>query len=261
MARLLGALRRYLVTGLIVVAPIGVTAFVLVWLFRRVDSLLGDYLTTIGVGPFPGFGILALLLILIAVGGMLRWAVGRKVVGWWNRALSRFPLTRTLYNASSQIVQTVLAREEKLFQRCALLEWPVPGAWSLVFVTARSPDAVESAIGGQGITVFLPTAPNPASGYIMMVSADRLRVLDMSVEDGMKMVLSAGAVSPGREDRPMAGLDLEKLIRGAAPPPGEEMWGRRRRGGADGGSGPDGSGGPEGGGPGDGGRSGAEERG
>lgn len=228
MARLLGALRRYLVTGLIIVAPIGVTAYVLVWLFRRVDSLLGDYLTALGVGPFPGLGLLALLILLIGAGWMLRWAMGRKLVGWWNRALSRFPLTRTLYNASSQIVQTVLAREEKLFQRCALIEWPVQGAWSLVFVTARSPDAVESVIGGQGVTVFLPNAPNPATGYVMVVSADRLRVLDMSVEDGMKMILSAGAVSPGREERPMGGLDLEKLVRGAVPPEGTG-WGRRRR--------------------------------
>lgn len=232
LGRLLGALRRYLITGLIVVAPLGVTAFVLVWLFRRVDSLLGRYVTTLGVERFPGLGILVLVILLVFTGWMLRWAVGRKLVGWWNTALSRFPLTRSVYNASSQIAQTVLAREEKLFRSCALVEWPVGDAWSLVFVTARAPDAVESTIGGAGITVFLPTAPNPASGYLMMFPSDRVRMLEMSVEDGMKMVLSAGAVSPGREDRPMGGLDLEKLVREASrrePGPGVRRPGHGRR--------------------------------
>ena len=216
LGRLLGALRRYLVTGLIVVAPLGVTAFVLVWLFQRVDSLLGRYLAALGLEGYPGLGIVVLLVLLLFAGWMLRWAMGRKLVGWWNSLLSRLPLTRTIYNASSQIAQTVLAREEKLFQRCALVEWPVGGAWSLVFVTARSPEEVESAIGGEGITVFLPTAPNPASGYMMMFPAERVRMLDMSVEEGMKMVLSAGTVTPGREDRPLGGLDLERLVREAS---------------------------------------------
>lgn len=254
LGRLLGALRRYLVTGLIVVAPLGVTAFVLVWLFQRLDSLLGRYLTTVGFERFPGLGLAVLLLLLLLSGWMLRWAMGRKLVGWWNAALSRFPLTRSIYNASSQIAQTVLAREEKLFRSCALVEWPVGGAWSLVFVTARSPEAVESTIGGEGITVFLPTAPNPASGYIMMFPADRVRMLDMSVEDGMKMVLSAGAVSPGREERPMGGLDLERLVREASRQEegsgGWSPWGRRAAGrrGDEPGDGGDGSGTPEGGG-------------
>jgi len=247
LARILGALRRYLVTGLIVVAPLGVTAFVLVWLFQRVDSLLGRYLTTVGVERFPGLGILVLLVLLVFAGWMLRWAVGRKLVGWWNSALSRFPLTRSVYNASSQITQTVLAREEKLFQGCALVEWPVGGAWSLVFVTARSPEAVESVIGGEGITVFMPTAPNPASGYVMTFAAERVRMLDLSVEEGMKMVLSAGAVSPGREDRPLGGLDLERLVREASARsdrPGSRR--RRRRSGEDDDPGRAASDGPEG---------------
>lgn len=229
LARILGALRRYLVTGLIVVAPLGVTAFVLVWLFQWVDSLLGRHLATVGVDRFPGLGIVVLLVLLVFAGWMLRWAVGRKLVGWWNSALSRFPLTRSVYNASSQITQTVLARKEKLFQGCALVEWPVGGAWSLVFITARSPAAIESVIGGEGITVFMPTAPNPASGYVMTFAAEQVRVLDLSVEEGMKMVLSAGAVSPGREDRPMGGLDLERLVGEAPARPAGPGFRRRRR--------------------------------
>lgn len=213
--RLMARLRGHLVTGLVVVAPLGVTAWVLFWLFRRLDSILGQYLGAAGVRPFPGIGLLVLVVLLVFVGWMLRWAVGRKLVGWWNSVLSRLPVTRTIYNASSQIAQTVLARKEKLFQRCALIEYPYPGSYSLAFVTARSPDEIEKEMGEDAITVFLPTAPNPASGYLLMLPVDRVRMLDMSVEDGLKLVLSAGAVVPGEEARHVTGLDMERLFREA----------------------------------------------
>lgn len=232
--RLMSRLRRYLVTGLIVVAPLGVTAWILRWLFLRLDSILGRYLSTAGVEPFPGLGLLVLVLLLIFVGWMLRWALGRKLVGWWNSVLSRMPLTRTIYNASSQIVQTVLARKERLFQRCALIEYPSPGSFSLAFVTARSPDEIEERMGTRAITVFLPTAPNPASGFLLMLPAERVHVLEMSVEEGLKLVLSVGAVAPGDEARHVTGLDLDRLIREAgvedAPrPEGRRGWGRGSR--------------------------------
>lgn len=232
--RLMSRLRRYLVTGLIVVAPLGVTAWVLRWLFLRLDSILGRYVSTVGVEPFPGMGLFVLVVLLIFVGWMLRWALGRKLVGWWNSVLSRLPLTRTIYNASSQIVQTVLARKERLFQRCALIEYPSPGSFSLAFVTARSPDEIEARMGTRAITVFLPTAPNPASGFLLMLPAERVHVLEMSVEEGLKLVLSIGAVAPGDDARHVTGLDLDRLIREAeaedAPRPGgRRRWGRGSR--------------------------------
>ncbi len=212
LGRLLARLRRYLVTGLVVVAPLGATAWILLWLFRRVDSILGRHLGALGLSRFPGMGILVLVLLLIFVGWMLRWAVGRKLVGWWNQLLSRLPLTRTIYNATSQISQTVLARKEKFFQHTVLIEYPSPGTWSLAFLTARSPDEIEDRIGGRGLTVFLPTSPNPASGYLLMLPAEKVHLLEMGVEEGMKMILSAGAVVPGREERRFGGLDLERLL-------------------------------------------------
>ena len=232
--RLMSRLRRHLITGLVVVAPLGVTAWVLRWLFVRLDSILGGYLATAGIEPFPGIGLVVLLILLVFVGWMLRWAMGRKLVGWWNSLLSRLPLTRTIYNASSQIVQTVLARKEKLFQRCALVEYPSPGSYSLAFVTAESPDEIEEKMGSQAITVFLPTSPNPASGYLLMLPPERVRMLEMSVEDGMKLVLSAGAVTPGGEARHVTGLDLDRLIaEGEAAPGGGSRRRRRRRGGTE----------------------------
>lgn len=235
LGRVLSRLRRYLVTGLIVVAPVGVTAFVLVWLFQWLDSILGRHLPALGVERFPGLGLLALVVLLVFVGWMLRWAVGRKLVGWGNRLLSSLPLTRRIYNATSQIAQTVLARQEALFQSCALIEYPAPGSYTLAFVTARAPEEVEDTLGSDGVSVFLPTVPNPTTGYLLLLPAHRVRILDMSVEDGMKMVLSAGVVTPGDEDSQLAGLDLERLV--FAGPPGERPARRSRwnrwRGGAE----------------------------
>lgn len=222
--RFLGRLRRYLVTGLVVVAPVGVTAWILLWLFRRLDSILGRHLPTVVGHRLPGLGILVLLLLLVFVGWTLQWALGRKLVGWGNSLLSRFPLTRRIYNASSQIAQTMLARQEKLFRSCALAEYPSAGSYTLVFVTARAPDEVEGRLGEEAVSVFLPTVPNPTTGYLMMLPADRIHVLEMSVEDGIKMVLSAGTVRPGEEGAGLAGLDLERLA-GIA---GEGRRGRRR---------------------------------
>lgn len=211
---MLSRLRRYLVTGLIVVAPIGMTVWVLVWLFEHLDSILGQWLPV----PirFPGVGLLALLLILLFVGWMLRWAVGRRLVSWWNRILSRLPLTRRVYNASSQIVQSLLDRNDRLFQSVALIEYPSPGSYAVVFVTAPAPGSIGTLHPGQElVSVFLPTTPNPTTGYLLLVPAERLKIVDMTVEDAMKFIISAGVVTPEPERPRMSGLDVERLIRDA----------------------------------------------
>lgn len=193
-------LRRYLITGLIVIAPIGVTLFVLSWLFQRLDPILGRFLPDIGGRQIPGLGLAALLFILVAVGWFSQRAFGRRALGLWNRLLERVPFARRLHSASSQIVSSVLARD-RLFQHCALIEFPREGSWVLVFETAAAPDEVESAIGEPAVSVFLPTAPNPTSGYLLMMPRSRVRRLHMSVEDGLKLVLSVGVA---RANQPMA---------------------------------------------------------
>lgn len=211
---MLSRLRRHLITGLIVVAPIGMTALVLVWLFEHLDAILGRWLPP----PirFPGVGLLALLLLLVFTGWMLRWAVGRRAVSWWNRILLRVPFTRRIYNASSQIVQTLLDRDERIFQSVALIEYPSPGSYAVVLVTAAAPDTIGSVLPGEKlVSVFLPTTPNPTTGYLLVVPADRVRILDMTVEDAMKFIISGGVVSPARDRPRLGGLDVERLIREA----------------------------------------------
>lgn len=206
-------LRRHLVTGLIVVAPIAITIYALVLVFNFLDNLLGPHIRTLLGRSLPGLGIVVLVLLLLLVGWISRRAAGRRMVGWGNEILSRFPVTRKIYNASSQIVQALLDREEKLFQGVALAEYPMVGSWTLVFVTAAAPRQVEDRIGEPAVSVFLPTVPNPTTGYLLVLPASRVRMLDMTVEEGFKMVISAGVAVPGGERVRVSGLDLQRLLR------------------------------------------------
>ncbi|MEJ2546890.1 MAG: DUF502 domain-containing protein [Gemmatimonadota bacterium] len=196
MKSFLQKLRRYFVTGLIVIAPVGVTAYVLVWLFQRLDPILGRYLPAIEGRQIPGLGLLALVLIVGLVGWASQIAVGRRMLYWWNTGLARLPFARRIYSASAQIVQSVLEREEKLFRHCALIEFPSPGTWALVFETAETPAQIEEITGEPSVNVFLPTAPNPTSGYLLIVPRRSVHRLALSVEDGLKLVLSVGVATP-----------------------------------------------------------------
>lgn len=196
MRNTLHRMRRYLITGLIVIAPIGVTVFVLSWLFQRLDPILGRFLPDIAGRQIPGLGLAALVLILVAVGWFSQRAIGRRALLTWNRLLERVPVARRVHSASSQIFSSVLERE-KLFQHCALIEFPQPGSWALAFETADAPDEIQAVVGEPSVSLFLPTAPNPTSGYLLILPRSRVRRLQMSVEDGLKLVLSAGVARPG----------------------------------------------------------------
>ena len=197
MKRVLQRLRRYLVTGLVVIAPIGVTVYVLTWLFRRLDPIIGRYLPPVaGLEP-RGLGLVALLVILVLVGWASQRAMGRRVLHAWNRFARRVPVARRLYGASSQVFEAVLTREEKLFRHCAQIEYPSPGSHTLAFETAEAPAEMEAVIGEPAVSVFLPTVPNPTSGFLLVLPKRRVHRLDMTVEDGFKMIFSAGMAVPG----------------------------------------------------------------
>lgn len=191
-------LRRYLITGLIVTAPIGVTVFVLAWLFQRLDPILGRYVPQIVGREIPGLGLLLLFLLLVTVGWFSQRAIGRRALDAWNSLLDRVPIARRVHSASSQIVTSVLERD-RLFQHCALIEFPRAGSYVLVFETSDAPTEVEAEVGEPTVSVFLPTAPNPTSGYLMMLPRSRVRRLRMPVEDGLKLVLSVGVAVPEAE--------------------------------------------------------------
>lgn len=194
-------LRRYLMTGLVVIAPIGVTVYVLVWLFQKLDPIVGRHLPPVSGYQPPGLGLLILLALIVLVGWASQRALGRRALRIWNRVAHRVPVASRLYGASQQVFQAVLAREQGLFRHCALIEYPSPGSHTLAFETAEAPREIQDRIGEDAVSVFVPTVPNPTSGFLLILPRERVHRLSMTVEDGFKMIFSAGMAVP---DLPIA---------------------------------------------------------
>ena len=193
---MLQRLRRYFMTGLIVIGPISLTIFVLAWLFERLDPIVGRYLPRIAGYEPRGLGLVVLLLLLIVVGWVSQKAAGRRTLRAWNRFANRVPVARRLYSASSHVFQAVLTEDKKIFRHCALIEYPSTGSYTLVFETAAAAQEMEAVIGEPSVAVFLPTVPNPTSGFLLFIPRDRVHRLAMSIEEGFKMIFSAGMAVP-----------------------------------------------------------------
>ncbi len=187
--------RRYFLTGIVVIAPVGVTVYVLYWIFARLDAILGRLFSVIGI-RIPGLGFIALVAIVIGVGWAAHHAVGREFITLGRNWLKRFPLTRTIYSAASQIVEQIIGEDRKFFKACVLVEYPRSGCWAIGFLTSEAADEISDTAREDSVSVFLPTTPNPTSGYIVFLPRNQVRSLDMSVEEGFKLVVSAGAVTP-----------------------------------------------------------------
>ena len=196
-------LRNYFLTGLIIVAPLAITAY-LTWTFIGwVDGWVKPYIPQIynpdNYLPFavPGFGLLTALFLITMIGFMTANLVGRSVVSFGESLLDRMPLVRSLYKGLKQIFQTVLAEQSSSFKQAGLIEYPRLGLWSIVFIATDTKGEVDHRLPEHdSISVFLPTTPNPTSGFLLFVPRKDIIILDMSVEEAAKMVISAGLVAP-----------------------------------------------------------------
>jgi uncharacterized membrane protein len=209
--------RRYFFTGLVVLAPVGVTIGVLVWGFRILDGILGrqlwDWIP--GDRSYPGLGLLLLLISIVGIGWVVEQAAGRQLLYWWNQALARFPLTGRLYSAASQIVQTVVGERKRVFQRPVAIPYPTEGMWAVAFVTSQQSPMFSQLLKEPCVNVFVPTTPNPTSGFMLVVPENKTIPLDISIEEAIKLIISAGAVDArtGTGEFRIRGLDLENLLR------------------------------------------------
>lgn len=196
--RPLRTLRRYLLEGLAVIGPVGVTLFVLVWIFQRLDGLLGDSLYEALGRRVPGLGILALAVLVVLVGWLTERALGARIVAAWDRLLRRVPVARRIYSGASRILGSLMGEDRYAFKEVVLFEYPTPGLWTVGFVTGAAAEVTEEILGEDGVTIYMPTAPNPMSGYLIQLPRSRVRSLDATVEEAFTYVLSAGAVSLDR---------------------------------------------------------------
>lgn len=187
------SLRKNLLAGLIVIAPITATVFVLWWIFQLVDNLIGRWIYPILPFPVPGLGILTLLLLLLTVGWLASRAVGGRIIGAWNRMLETLPVTRRVYSAANRIVRTVLGAEARPFKTVVLVEYPSEGRWVVGFLSGDAPPVIRGRVP-EAVSVFVPTTPNPTTGYLVIVPRTRVVPIEMTIDDAFTFILSAGSV-------------------------------------------------------------------
>ncbi|NOQ94546.1 MAG: DUF502 domain-containing protein [Methylophaga sp.] len=194
-------MKKYLIAGLLVWMPLGITFLVvraIVGFLDRTLLLLPDAYqpdTLLGI-HIPGFGVVLAVVLVLATGMVVANFLGKRIVAAWEGLLARIPLVRTLYAGIKQIMEAVLATDAKSFSKVLLLEYPRKGVWSFAFMTSDSLGEVQEKTAAKVISVFIPTTPNPTSGFVLMVPKEDVIELDMSVEDGLKMIISMGVVVP-----------------------------------------------------------------
>lgn len=187
-----------------VTAPIGITIYLAVLFVQLVDDQMRGLVpaqydpNTYLPFDIPGLGVLALLLMLLVVGFFAAGLIGRMVFRLGESLIDRVPVVRSVYGALKQIFETVFADSSSSFREVVLVEYPRRGLWAVGFITGRTRGEVRDRIDRDLVNVFLPTTPNPTSGFLLFVPREDLVHLDMSVEEGIKMVISAGIVTPPR---------------------------------------------------------------
>jgi len=191
-----GKFKRSLITGILVITPLAVTLWILYNLFERADSLLGVLISRVLGKHVPGLGILLLIFLVLATGVLARNYIGKKLIGWGDLILFRIPLFNKIYIALRQIFEVFLGERKTVFQRVVLFQYPRKGIYSIGFVTSDSEGEIQVKTEQKIVNVFLPTTPNPTSGFLLFIPEDDLIALDMSVEEGIKLVISGGAVAP-----------------------------------------------------------------
>ena len=203
-------LRRYLIAGLLVWLPVLVTVFVLQFLIALVDQtllFLPENARPEALLGFriPGLGLLLAVVVLLATGLAATNLVGRELLRWWENLMKRIPLVRSLYSGTKTFTETVFSGKGQAFQRVLLVEYPRKGIWTLAFQTAQRMQEPSHRAGCDLVGVFVPTTPNPTSGFIIMVPREDLITLEMSVEDAMRVILTLGVVAPAWQPHLPAG--------------------------------------------------------
>ncbi len=217
-------LRRYVVAGLLVWLPVGATILVFTLLLDLADQVLlflpEAFRPEALLGfRIPGLGAILALIVLIVTGTFVANLVGRRLVNFYESFLARIPLVRTVYSAVKNFAELVLSDTGSSFKKVLLIEYPRKGLYSIAFQTSEEPEEVEFRTGVSLVTVFLPTTPNPTSGFMLFVPRDHIKELDMSVEEALKMIISLGVVVPPWHPVHPAPSAEQASLASSEPPP------------------------------------------
>lgn len=203
---LAGRIRNYFLTGLVVAGPLAITVWLIWSIVTWVDGLVRPLIPpvyrpeTYLPWPIPGTGLVLAFIVLTLLGFLTANLVGRTLVGWGEELLNRMPIVRPIYKTMKQVFEALFSKSGSSFRQVALVEFPAPGMWSLVFLT-QSPSADISARlpATEHVSAFLPCTPNPTTGFFFYVPRRDVVDLDISVEAAMQLLISAGVIQPGAE--------------------------------------------------------------
>ena len=202
--------KKYLLAGLLVWLPLAITVWVLIWLVGALDGVMSAVLTAIGImvptaqtgevietlRPLHGLGVVLVVGVLLLTGAMVSNVAGRWWVRQWDRLLSNIPIVKSIYTSIKKVSDTLFSSNGNAFRKALLVQFPLPGSWTIAFQTGSPAGEVAEHLGSDYLSVYVPTTPNPTSGYFLVVRRSEVRELDMSVDQALTYVISMGAVAP-----------------------------------------------------------------
>ena len=202
--------KKYLLAGLLVWLPLAITVWVLIWLVDALDGVMSGVLTAVGImvptaqtgavieilRPLHGLGVVLVVVVLLLTGAMVSNVAGRWWVRQWDRLLSNIPIVKSIYTSIKKVSDTLFSSNGNAFRKAVLVQFPLPGSWTIAFQTGSPAGEVAEHLGSDYMSVYVPTTPNPTSGYFLVVRRSEVRELDMSVDQALTYVISMGAVAP-----------------------------------------------------------------
>jgi uncharacterized membrane protein len=194
-------MKRYLIAGLLVWVPLGITIWVLHFLVSSLDQILLLFPESARPEalfgfPIPGIGVVIALVILLGTGMLAANFLGLRLIQAWEAVLTRIPFVKSIYSSVKQVSDTLLSDQGNAFRKALLVEFPHAGSWTIAFQTGTPAASVANRLDGEHVSVYVPTTPNPTSGYFVIVPRARVHELDMTVDEALKYIISMGVVAP-----------------------------------------------------------------
>lgn len=202
-------LRNNFITGLVIIAPVAITLYILLALFNFFDGFLGQSLSRLiwtGLGlehyavlgrRIPGVGAIVTVILLVVTGSLATNLFGRRLFSFGDQIMDRVPIVRSIYGTTKQITEALLTTNKSAFKQVALIQYPRAGMWTVGFVTSEAMQQAEQATGNEHmVSIFVATVPNPTSGFVVLLPRSEVIFLDIPVEDGLKYVISGGVITP-----------------------------------------------------------------
>ena len=199
-------LKRFFITGLLIWVPLGITYWVISTIVKTLDGIIPPHIAPQALFglDIPGFGLLAVVLVVLVTGALGANLLGRRLVDLWEGLLARIPLVRSIYCSVKQVSDTILAPNGQAFRQAVLVQYPRQGLWTIAFVTGKPSHEIENKLPADCVSIYVPTTPNPTSGFFLMLPRAELIPLSIGVDAALKYVVSMGTVPPSAQAKPKA---------------------------------------------------------